>query len=173
MLIGLISDTHDHVPHIRQAVNLFQERGTNLVLHAGDYCSPFTIPLFEEINLRGIFGNNDGDKYLLISKFQAIGADIEGDFMTLKAGGLHIAVYHGTYPEITAALNRSGTYDVVVSGHTHECLTEQIGDTLWVNPGTANGFDGDATVAFLDTDTREVAFEVLNSRVVPGTDVDS
>lgn len=162
MLIGLISDTHDHVPHIRKAVDLFRDRNTGLVLHAGDYCSPFTIPHFEGLNLRGIFGNNDGDKYLLISKFQAIGAAVEGEFMTVEAGGLHIAVYHGTYPGITDALVNAGGYDVVVSGHTHEKVTETAGGTLWVNPGTAHGFEGEATVAFLDTDTRQVTFEVLN-----------
>lgn len=162
MLIGLISDTHDHVDHIKKAVSVFKERKVDLVLHAGDYCSPFTIPLFEGLNLKGIFGNNDGDKFLLISKFQSIGAEIAGDFLALEADGLKIALYHGTYPDITASLCESARYDVVISGHTHEMVEQRVGNTLWINPGSANGFEGKATIAFLDTSTRELKFTELN-----------
>tara|TARA_Y100001935_G_scaffold1014_1_gene808 strand:- start:1457 stop:1978 length:522 start_codon:yes stop_codon:yes gene_type:complete len=158
MLIGLISDTHDHVSNINKAVSLFRTKNTELVLHAGDYCSPFTIPLFKGLELKGIFGNNDGDKYLLISKFREIGAEIAGDFLNLQIHGLKIALYHGTYAEITASLCESGRYDVVITGHTHEMVQEHIGETLWINPGTANGFDGKATVALFDTETRSVEF---------------
>lgn len=162
MLIGLISDTHDHVPHIKKAVTEFKSRGVDLVLHAGDYCSPFTIPHFQGLNLKGIFGNNDGDKYLLISKFNEIGAEIAGDFLKMQAGGLLIAVYHGTYAEITDSLCHSGRYDIVVSGHTHEKVNRVIGDTLHINPGTAHGFDDKASIAFLDTETKKVEFIELN-----------
>ncbi|MEX0844323.1 MAG: metallophosphoesterase [Balneolaceae bacterium] len=162
MLIGLISDTHDHIPNLKKAVQIFKDRKTDLVLHAGDYCSPFMIPLFEGLNMKGIFGNNDGDKYLLISKFREIGADMEGDFMKVEAGGLTIAVYHGTYAEITESLIESGRYDVVVTGHTHEMIRKKVGDTIAINPGTANGFDGKASIAFLDSDTKEVEFVELN-----------
>ncbi|MDX1619173.1 MAG: metallophosphoesterase [Balneolaceae bacterium] len=162
MLIGLISDTHDHVPHIKKAVRIFKERNAGLVLHAGDYCSPFTVPHFEGLRLKGIFGNNDGDTYLLISKFNAIGAELHGSFMELEADGMSIAVYHGTDQPVTEALHKCGTYDAVVSGHTHETVNWMVGDTLAINPGTANGFDGEATVAFLDTGSREVEFVRLN-----------
>lgn len=162
MLIGIISDTHDHVPHIKKAVRLFRERNAELVLHAGDYCSPFTIPHFKGLNLKGIFGNNDGDKYLLMTKFTEIKADLKGSFMEVEAGGLKIAVYHGTDQPITDALLRSGMYDAVISGHTHETVNRQVEDTLAINPGTANGFDGEATIAFLDTESLEVEFVRLN-----------
>jgi hypothetical protein len=162
MLIGLISDTHDHVDHIKKAVRIFKERKVDLILHAGDYCSPFTVPFFEGLPLKGIFGNNDGDKYLLISKFQSIGAEIAGDFLSLEVGGLKVALYHGTYPEITASLCESSRYDVVISGHTHETVKKQVGNTLWINPGTANGFDDKATIAFLETKDRSVVFEEIS-----------
>ncbi|MFH5831353.1 metallophosphoesterase [Halalkalibaculum sp. DA3122] len=162
MLTGLISDTHDHVPHIKKAVDLFEEKGVELVLHAGDYCSPFTIPHFNGLNLKGIFGNNDGDRYLLMNKFDAIDADLEGEFMELEIGSLHVAVYHGTYPGITEALYKSGLYDVVVSGHTHTAFTKTVNHTLAINPGTAHGFDEKATVALLDTETLDVEFVELH-----------
>lgn len=162
MLIGLISDTHDHVPHIQKAVDIFREKEVDFVIHAGDYCSPFTIPYFKNLNLKGIFGNNDGDKFLLVSKFQEAGAEISGEFMKLEVDGLKIAVYHGTYSDITEALTLSGKYDVVISGHTHETVQKKVRDTLVINPGTAHGFDGKATIAILNTEIREVDFINLN-----------
>ena len=161
MLIGIIADTHDHVDHIQEAVRLFKQREVDLVIHAGDYCSPFTIPLFRDLPLRGILGNNDGDLYLLMNKFSEIGADLEGEFFKLRTGDRSIAVYHGTYPEITDALYKCGNYDVVITGHTHETLNELKGNTLAINPGTANGFGDKATVALLETTSLEVEFVEL------------
>lgn len=161
MVIGLISDSHDHVPHIQQAVEIFKEREVELVLHAGDFCSPFTVPPFEGLSLKGVFGNNDGDHYLLMNKFNAIGAGHLGSFGDLEVDGKKIALYHGTNLPITAALEQCGTYDVVVSGHTHERKVENVNGTLAINPGTAHGFEGEATIALLDTEQLGVEFAKL------------
>jgi len=158
MIIGLISDTHDSVPHIKQAVSLFKKRKVELVLHAGDFCSPFTIPPFEGLPLKGVFGNNDGDYYLLMKKCEEIGAELMGSFGELRINDCKIALYHGTDAPITAALERCGNYDIVISGHTHQKKAEIVNDTLAVNPGTAHGFGEEATVALLDTTTKEVEF---------------
>lgn len=66
MTIGLISDSHDQMPHIKKAVTVFKKEGVELVLHAGDFCSPFTIPPFDGLELKAVFGNNDGDHYLIL-----------------------------------------------------------------------------------------------------------
>ncbi|PAU94177.1 YfcE family phosphodiesterase [Aliifodinibius salipaludis] len=162
MLIGLIADSHDHVRHIQKAVKIFKERNVELVLHAGDFCSPFTIPPFEGLTLKGVFGNNDGDHYLILQKFSEIGATHLGSFGEVTADQKTIALYHGTDMPITEALEQAGKYDVVVSGHTHEKKVEFVGNTLAVNPGTAHGFDGESSIALLDTDTMDVAFIELN-----------
>lgn len=161
MIIGICSDSHDHVENIKKAVSYFKETRVERVIHAGDYCSPFTIPLFDDLNLHGIFGNNDGDKYLLMKKFDAINATLYGDFFSFEADGVTFAVYHGTNPEITESLELCGKYDVVISGHTHEPKMETIGDTISINPGSVNGFDADAMVATFDTETRKVQFKEL------------
>jgi uncharacterized protein len=161
MLIGICSDTHDHIENIRKAVRFFKEKGVDKVIHSGDYCSPFTIPLFEGLPIEGIFGNNDGDKLLLIKKFQEIGGIIHGDFFSFEADKLRFAVYHGTYPEITQSLEKSSLFDVVITGHTHQAGLDTINGVLSINPGSVNGFDGDAMVAVFDTVTRQVQFKEL------------
>lgn len=161
MIIGICSDSHDHIEHINKAVSYFKENNIERVIHAGDYCSPFTIPLFEGLDLHGVFGNNDGDKYLLMRKFDEIGGTLHGDFFSFDSEGVKIAVYHGTYPEITKSLELCGSYDIVISGHTHEAKMDTVGDTLAINPGSVNGFDADAMVGTFDTETRKVQFKEL------------
>ena len=161
MLIGICSDSHDHVENIRKAVAFFEKKEVAKVVHAGDYCSPFTIPLFEGLSLHGVFGNNDGDKFLLMKKFDEIGATLHGDFFAFEEDKLRFAVYHGTHPEITESLEKCGLYDVVISGHTHEPQIETVGNTLSINPGSVNGFDRDALVALFDTETQKVEFKEL------------
>ena len=158
MFVGIISDTHDHIDHTKKAVKLFKQRETDLVIHAGDYCSPFIIPLFSGLNMKGIFGNNDGDLQTLLKKAAEAEIEIAGGFLEIDAGGCSIAVYHGTHQGVTDALQSCGKYNVVISGHTHEIVEKQVGNTLAINPGTANGFDGDATIAFLDIEEMRVEF---------------
>lgn len=163
MLIGICSDSHDHVEHIKKGVSFFKEKNVTKVIHAGDYCSPFTIPLFKGLPLHGIFGNNDGDTFLLMKKFEEIGARLHGKFYSFELDSLRFAVYHGTYPEITESLESAGKFDVVISGHTHEPGVLTVGSTVSINPGSMNGFDGDALVALFDTKTRQVSFHELGN----------
>lgn len=161
MNIGIISDTHDHVPHITKAVSLFRSRDVRRILHAGDFCSPFTVPLFEGYEMDAVFGNNDGDHYRLIGKFREFGLAVHNEFFETEIDDCSIALYHGTQPAITNALVKCGSYDLVVSGHTHQVVNEMIGDTRMFNPGSAHGFDANATVAIFDTGTGEPEIHTL------------
>lgn len=161
MKIGIISDTHDHVEHIKKAVAYFKRENVSLVIHAGDYCSPFAVLPFEGLKLIGVFGNNDGDHYRLLMAFNKIGAEMEAEFCEFEQDGICIAVYHGTHPAIKEALLKSGNYDLVVTGHTHDKEIKEVNGALSVNPGTANGFDGEATVAVFDTATKKAVFHTL------------
>lgn len=155
MLLGVLSDTHDHIPHTRKAVELFRVQGIDTVIHAGDLCSPFIVPEFEGFRLHTIFGNNDGDAYRILQKTAAIHAEHHGEFARLGLGGQRIGVYHGTQPDITEALLRCGLYDVIISGHTHTAFSKREGDTLWLNPGSAHGFGQAPTAAVYDTQSHK------------------
>lgn len=161
MILGICSDSHDHVENIRKAAALFSAHGVERVLHAGDYCSPFTVPLFKGLPLHGITGNNDGDLYLLMKKFDEAGATLHGGFYSFVAGSRSVALYHGTYPDITESLELSGKYDLIISGHTHQTRLESIGSSLALNPGTIHGFGSRGTVALVDTSNMDVSIEQL------------
>lgn len=153
MKIGIISDSHDHMENIKKAVQIFQDRKVGYVIHLGDYVNPASVKLFQGIHLIGIFGNNDGDKYRLMRSFQEIGGEMKGDFLELQEGGLKIACYHGTEPQIREALIASEKYEVVLYGHTHSYEDRYVKKTRVLNPGTAHGFWKEASVMIFDMDT--------------------
>lgn len=155
MKIGIISDSHDHLVNVIKAVEVFKEKKVDHVIHLGDYVNPASVKLFKDIKLIGIFGNNDGDKYMLMNSFNEIKGEIKGGFHEFEADGLKFACYHGTEPQLKNSLIDSGTYDVVMYGHTHAPVNKKVGGTLVLNPGSSHGFWERATVMIFDTETQE------------------
>ena len=150
MKIGIISDTHDNIPKIREAVNIFNEKETGMVIHAGDYVAPFAIrPLTElECQWVGVFGNNDGERLGL----SRISQDrIKNAPHSLEFDGKKILVLHE--PGEVVALIKSQSYDIIVYGHTHEPVIERHGKTLVVNPGECGGWlKGRSSISLVDLD---------------------
>lgn len=160
LMIGLISDTHDRLSMVDKAIKVLNSENVGLVLHAGDYVSPFVIPRFKGLKAKliGVFGNNDGDHELLKRRFsEDKHLEIRGNFAKLDVDGARIALLHGVDTELLNALIDSGGFDVVVHGHAHEAKVYRKGRTLIVNPGEACGYlTGRSTIALLDTSKLEV-----------------
>jgi uncharacterized protein len=154
MKIGVLSDTHDNLATIRKAVEIFSKNGVEVVLHCGDFCSPFTLPLFKPLAEQGakmhaVFGNNDGDKALLIRRGEGLWSFGDGARI-LELAGRRVVMMH--YPDVAADLLRAGTFDLVIHGHDHRARVEG-GARKLLNPGTCSGYLADrATVALVDTD---------------------
>jgi len=158
MRVGIISDTHDRLEMIRGAVKIFNDEGVSLVLHAGDYVSPFTADAFRPLKAKfmGVFGNNDGDKVYLRKKYGEIGAEIRGSFAIVDADGKRMGLLHGHDGLLLEALSGSVAIDVLVYGHTHSPSITRKGRVLFVNSGDASGYLSDkATIGVLDTKTEE------------------
>ena len=159
MIVGLLSDTHDRLPLIDEAVKQLNQMNVELVLHAGDYIAPFVASSFKQLKapLIGVFGNNDGDRELLKKKFAEFGADIRGRFAFVVVDGLRIALLHGDNTELMRSLLELESHDVLVCGHTHVPKTYRKGRTLVINPGEACGIlSGKPTISVLDTETLDV-----------------
>ena len=169
MKIGVISDTHDQVAHILQMVEILNVKQVALVIHCGDWVAPFTLQFYLGLKcpIKGIFGNNDGDKFRHVTRTAnyPIKVEYEERFMTLDLDGKKIAVFHGDYTEIVDALVKCGSYDAVFHGHTHERVNEMVGKTLSLNPGslmdmTSSEIKG-ASFAIYDTKTNAAEFVYL------------
>jgi putative phosphoesterase len=148
MLIGIISDTHDNMPQIKKAVDLFNERKVEHVIHAGDFTSPFAFRILKDLKcgFTGIFGNNDGDKLLLQRMSEG---RVFNQPHIFELAGKKIMVMHEHH--IADALADSGHYDVVIYGHTHEPEIRKVKNTLVINPGEAGSWlYGKSTVAIAD-----------------------
>ena len=166
MIVGIMSDTHDYLPNVDKAVKILIDSKAELVLHAGDYCSPFVIQHFKLFKGKfiGVFGNNDGDHEFLKKRFAEFGLDIRGIFAEIKIDNLRVALLHGGEPgsppgpsELLKSLIDAECYDVLVHGHVHEAKAYKKGRMLIINPGEVCGYLTEKpSIALWDTKTMDV-----------------
>lgn len=156
MLVVAISDSHDNVIAIRRVGEEARRRGVKLILHAGDWVSPFAARFLREavgegVRIVGVWGNNEGERPYFLETARKYGVEIAGDAAELEVSGRKITVYHGTSPVLLRALAESDLYDVVIYGHTHQASLERRGRTLVVNPGELCGcLTGRSSYALID-----------------------
>ncbi|HET9425443.1 MAG TPA: metallophosphoesterase [Gemmatimonadaceae bacterium] len=163
MRVGLMSDSHDRIPAIAEFLRQMQDAGIGLVLHAGDFCAPFSLDPFEEahISMAGVFGKNDADLESLRTRAgRAIGLELFESPHSFEIGGRRILLVH----DIADIPDHSiESHEIVVHGHSHKQEMKTRGETLLVNPGEACGWvNGIPTAAILDLDARRVEFLTLS-----------
>lgn len=164
MFIGVLSDSHDNIEGVKKAIDLFNDRDVDFVFHLGDIVSPFTLKLFTKLEpeLAIVFGNNDGDKLLLSSIAIKNGFIVSESPLVLELANKKILALHGWRdPEYTISIvdtiAKSGSFDIVLYGHTHKVDVRKIGNILVVNPGEVHGYiSGKTTVAIIDVEKLEV-----------------
>ncbi|MGB6369630.1 MAG: metallophosphoesterase, partial [Atribacterota bacterium] len=135
---------------IKIAVEIFNREKVELVLHAGDFVSTFTFLEFKNLNcpLKGVFGNNDGDKLYLQEKFEGIG-ELCPEPYQVNINQKSIIMLHKE--GLIDALAESQKYDVIIYGHTHRTDMRKIRKTLIINPGECGGWlSGKSTIVLLD-----------------------
>lgn len=143
MLIGIISDTHDNAINLLKAIKIFNEKKVDLVIHCGDWVSPFMPDFCKDLKTKiiSVFGNNEGDIYRFLTRAEKKNWNIEfyNKSIELELDNRKIVVYHGDSKPLLKGLIESQKYDVVFSGHTHTPLIERKGKTLHINPGSTSG----------------------------------
>lgn len=160
MIIGLMADSHDRVPAIRELLERMIERGVGMVLHAGDYCSPFSLAPFLELNIpfAGVFGRNDGDREgLKAFAAKGVGIELYESPHSLEVGDRRILLVHDLGEVAERSLE---SHQVIVHGFTHTQGIRELetGATI-VNPGEACGWlYGTPAAAVLDLETKAIDF---------------
>ena len=140
MQLGLISDTHGHVPHsVHESL-----AGVDYILHAGDVGPMDIITELEAIApVRAVLGNTDYGITLPESRVE-------------EFWGERILIHHIVdvdYPsQIVRELLKSETPGIVVFGHTHVPFDDHRGGIRYINPGSASRPRGGtaASVAILN-----------------------
>ena len=157
MRIGLLADTHDRVPAITNLLEKLRDKGISIVMHAGDYCSPFSLAPYHEsgMALLGVFGRNDGDRESLSAyAARGMGTEIYESPHSFEVGGKRILLVHNLAEVSSRSIE---SHDYVIHGSSHLQVQKTAGKTIIINPGEACGWiHGKCTAAILDLDTGEV-----------------
>lgn len=170
MKIAILSDSHDNLDKLRQAVRVCQNAGVEAILHAGDFISPFSLAPLEEskIPVHAVLGNNDGEKDGLRKRFAMMGAHFWEGPVAFFLGETFINLQHFSYTatELSAYLASSSSsakhmrqqnehngksmsvkdilqnqpHGLLIYGHTHELKIEKLKNCTIVNPGECCGW---------------------------------
>ena len=135
MRIGVVSDTHDRVEVVAEAVRLLQEQQVELILHCGDIETVDTIALFKAVPTHFVFGNWDKEKVKLSAAIKSIGGMANDSFGAIEIAGKRIAWVHSHERHQLYQLEHSNYFDYLFYGHTHVREQHRTGKTLVANPG--------------------------------------
>lgn len=157
-MIGIMSDSHDNLPAIKKAVELFNQVGCSLVIHAGDVVAPFAGRELGNLKcpVKAVFGNCDGEKDGLLKVFEKFGQITRAPF---KFSHQNLQFWLSHYP---VENQKPAGVDVLVFGHTHRAQVNRDNNLLIVNPGETCGWvNGINTVAILEPTTLKVEIITL------------
>lgn len=150
-LIGVISDTHGLVRP--QAVEALA--GVDMILHAGDIGDGAVLDTLRDIApVVAVRGNNDKGEW----------SSSLPDWEVVEIGPVSIYMLHNLN-EID--ISPAGTFQVVVSGHSHRPVIEEKRGVLYLNPGSAGPrrFDLPISVAQLRIDGSTVNAKLIELSV--------
>lgn len=157
MRVGLLADSHDRVPAIAEFARRFAEAGVGFVLHAGDYCSPFSLkPLCAaNLALAGVFGRNDGDlKGLRAEAMRGVGTELYESPHSVEVNGQRILLVHDIGEVTQWSL---AAHAIIIHGCSHRQEMKVRGSSLIINPGEACGWlYGAPTAAILDLESKQL-----------------
>ena len=198
MKLGIVADIHCNIEGLRIALDLMGP--VDELICAGDAIYQFrfsneVIALLQERNARYILGNHER---LLLGEWgerarsrPEVRTDLlaymssQPYHMETEIDGRRLVVVHGSpfdphdeylYPNSpnTKKLAQIDA-DVIILGHTHYHMAEQVGRALVINPGSAgesrdhrNGFR--LSCAVLDTRSGEVSFQHFDDPTRPKVD---
>ncbi len=181
----IISDTHDNMHIIKKLLSIASQIDPDMIIHCGDYISPFAVKAFKESNIRmiGVWGNNDGDKPTILRIIKESRIDISPQPLETKIGGIDILVVHGwgsieKTKRLIYSLAKQGTYKIIIYGHIHSpdikiAKGEKVEDihklnktfetkidefkTMILNPGEACGYvTGKSTYMLMEIDNQSI-----------------
>jgi uncharacterized protein len=134
--IGVVSDTHNHLPNVRRIVELLNAARVDRVVHTGDITQAKTLDVLAGLAapLHGVFGNNDLERDGLETAIARHGFQFSEGPLRLEWAGRRIVVVHD--PRDLVALPPAS---LALHGHTHRLTVERAAGRLVFNPGECAG----------------------------------
>ncbi len=154
MRIGVVSDTHNHLPNVRRIVEILNAAAVECVVHTGDITQAKTLDVLAGLSapLHGVFGNNDLERAALDAAIARHGFHFSEPPLRLAWAGRRLVVVHD--PRDLAA---HADLDVALHGHTHRLTVERPGGGLVFNPGECAGhLPGHNAVGVVDLESLAV-----------------
>ena len=138
MRIGIISDTHNHLPNTRRIVELLNEASVERVVHTGDITQAKTLHVLAELDapLYGVYGNNDVERRALETASRELEMHLVDPPLRLRWASREIVVVHDPHDLHDALLS---DVDLAIHGHDHRHRNERYEGTLLFNPGECAG----------------------------------
>jgi putative phosphoesterase len=141
-------------------LGLFAGEGIDTLIHCGDLTDVEMARALEGFRVICVLGNGDiasGEiRATILSQHPE---NYVGLTYTGRIGGVRIAATHGHVPGQVEELVRSGNYDYVFKGHSHQHEDERFGFTRLINPGALGGLHrDDRHICILDLETGKAKF---------------
>jgi len=156
--IIIISDSHDNLPNIDEALRIIKREKIETMIHCGDLTSVRTLNYLRRNFFGKIYlalGNAD---YNLEEK-EEDNLKIFSDFGEICLGDKKIGFCHE--PAKAKKFLAEGGFDLIFYGHTHRPWEENIGRTRFINPGNVAGLIHKASFAIYDTIKDELKLKIL------------
>ncbi len=178
----VLSDIHDNIHSLVQALEHPASFDCSVLMVCGDICSPFIIDILHEKWKKPahlVFGNNDGDRFLIGRKVAVANTTrsidcpilIHGEYYfkdqdQVMAGvnsEISIAMIH--YPDIAHHTNFGMNKGFVFYGHSHIPAVEKKGEVIYANPGSIMGYIPSQKVftgpSFIIADINEMSCSIV------------
>lgn len=160
MKIGILSDTHNNLPNLAQALQRLRAEQVDTIIHCGDFTGVETAQMLAGFRVLAAFGNGDiasGEiRAALLLQNPESDAGMQ---ITVRLDGARIAVAHGHIPGVVDELTHCGQYDYVFRGHSHLRLDERVNFTRLINPGALGGLHPqERSFCLLDLQSGQVEF---------------
>jgi putative phosphoesterase len=155
MRIGVVSDTHNHLPNTRRIVELLNGASVERVVHTGDITQAKTLHVLAELDapLYGVYGNNDLERLALETAGRELEMYLVDPPLRLRWASREIVVVHDPVDLHDALLV---DVDLAIHGHDHRHRNERCEGTLLFNPGECAGhMPGQNQVGVVDLVTLE------------------
>jgi hypothetical protein len=145
MRIGVVSDTHNHLPNVSRIVDILNDHRVDRVVHTGDITQVKTLEALARLDapIHGVYGNNDfPERHLLDGAAERLGIQLHEPPLHLDWADRHVWVVHdprdfeARLPEAHAAGRGP---DLILHGHDHRFRLEEHGTTVVFNPGECAG----------------------------------